>query len=148
MLSGSKRLIAILVSVMLLAVSSCSEKHEDGPAVTVRMSITAGETIILNDVPVTVRGQDPTVIDAVLQAIEDDDGFPPVRFDEKNDPQSVLDIASFRDGSQSFWEFRVNDKSFEETKGRAGNYRIKDGDRIFYEYHMPSDASDTEAVTG
>ena len=46
----------------------------------------------------------------------------------------VLDIASFLDTADKYWEFRVNNISFENTKGKPGEYSIKDGDRIYFEY--------------
>ncbi len=129
------KLTAAFLSVLLLVcmVASCGQ-NASGKVTNVRMTVTADDTIILYDVPVAVVGEEPTVMDAFLQAVKDDDGFPPVRYDDDKEPSAVLDIAGFLDTPDKYWEFRVNDRSFTQIRGRANAYSIKEGDRIYFEY--------------
>ena len=127
--------IVTSVFVLLLTVTSCGTKERDASSITnVKLSVMAGDTVILNDVDVAVKGDSPTVIDAIRQAFEEDDGLPEIRFDRKDDPLTVLDIGEFLDNAERFWEFRLNDTPFSKTKGMAGNCRISEGDRIYFEY--------------
>ncbi len=126
--------IGTLSAVFLLLVSCGETRQPEEAGITVRMSVTAEGTVILNDVEVTVTDEHPTVMDAFRKAVSDDDGFPDVRYDNDDHPMSVLDVASFLENSEKMWMFRVNNKTFDSTKGRAGNYGIKDGDRIYFEY--------------
>ena len=129
-----KCIILFVFSFLLLSLAACGNIGPDREGITVRMTITAGDTIILNDVEIRVKAYQPTVIGAVQEAIDEDDGFPKVRFDDAERPMTVLDIGPFLDTPDKYWEFRVNDKSFSQMSGKAGDYSLNDGDRVYYEY--------------
>ena len=132
-------IVCLAVSVLCCAFASCGA-GKSGTVTNVKLTVKAGDTIILNDVDVAVTGDDPTVMSAFRQAMDDDDGFPEVRFDNDEDPTTVLDIGEFHDSTEKYWEFRVNDKSFSDIKGRANAYSVKEGDRIYFEYGASSTA--------
>jgi len=131
------KMTSILVCALMLLVIFASCGQETSSVTTnVKITITAGDTVILKDVDVAVASDEPTVMQAFQQAMDDDNEFPDVRFDEDDEgnPVSVLDIGEFVDTADSYWEFRLNDKKFSETKGRASTTKIREGDRIYFEY--------------
>lgn len=133
-----RTLVICMAAVMLLAMfASCGAEKVSENAVTVNVKITAGDTVIFDD-EVFVNSDEPTVMKAFQQAMDDDNEFPVVVFDNDENPMHVKDIGDFVDGDK-FWEFRVNDIPFSEIKGAAGVYAIKEGDQIFWEYGVAAE---------
>ena len=129
-----KTLAICMVAVMLLAVlASCGAEKVSENAVTVNVKITAGDTVIFDD-EVFVNSDEPTVMKAFQQAMDDDNEFPEVVFDDAENPMNVKDVGEFVDTPAKYWEFRVNDIAFADIKGQAGVYAISEGDQIFWEY--------------
>lgn len=126
-------LVLCLAVVMMLSVfAACAKKNSEN-AVTVTVKISAEGSVIFDD-EVVVYSDEPTVMDAFRQAMDDDDEFPMVVFDNDEDPLHVKNIGDYVDSTEKFWEFRVNDIPFADIKGAAGAYLIKEGDVIYYEY--------------
>lgn len=131
-----KTLVFCIVAVMLIATfASCGAEKVSENAVTVNVKISAGGTVIFDD-EVFVNSDEPTVMKAFQQAMDNDNEFPEVVFDydDEGNPVSVLTIGEFVDSAEKFWEFRVNDIAFADIKGRASVYAIEEGDQIFWEY--------------
>lgn len=125
-----------MVAVMLLAaLASCGAEKVSENAVTVNIKISAGDTVIFDD-EVFVNSDEPTVIKAFQQAMDDDNEFPEVEFeyDDEGNPVRVLNVGEFVDSIDKFWEFRVNDIAFADIKGQPNVYAIEEGDKIFWEY--------------
>lgn len=145
-----KKTIRILVLCMaavmfVTSFASCGAKTSEN-AVTVSIKISAGDTVIFDD-EVTVNSDEPTVMQAFQQAMDDDNDFPIVVFDDEENPMTVYDVGEFKDSTEKFWEFRVNDIAFSDIKGQAGVYSIKEGDKIYWEYGAGSvDTSDDTAA--
>ena len=141
------KMIALFTAVVLAlgVFASCGAAKSD-VVTNVKMTVTAGDTVILKDVDVAVYADEPTVLLAFQQAMDDDNDFPEVVFteDDEGNPVDVKDIGEFVDGTENFWEFRLNDKKFTETKGRASTTSIKEGDAIYFEY----DASAKAVIDG
>ena len=127
--------ICIFAAILLGALVSCGEENS-GATTNVKITITAGDTVILKDVDVAVVSDEPTVLLAFQQAMDDDNEFPDVVFEEDDEGNllGIKDIGEFKDSTEKYWEFRVNDKTFSEMKGRASDYKIKEGDQTFFEY--------------
>ena len=139
-----KSLVICMVAVMLLAaLASCGAEKVSENAVTVNVKIAAGGTVIFDD-EVFVNSDEPTVMKAFQQAMDDDNEFPEVVFDydDEGNPVSVLTIGEFADSAEKYWEFRVNDIAFADIKGRANGYAINDGDQIFWEYGVVEEAAE------
>ena len=137
-----KTLALCMVAVMLLAVlASCGAEKVSENAVTVNVKITAGDTVIFDD-EVFVNSDEPTVMKAFQQAMDDDNEFPEVVFDDAENPMDVKNVGEFVDTPEKYWEFRVNDIAFSDIKGRAGVYAISEGDQIFWEYGAAAEAAE------
>ena len=132
----TKITVLFVCAALLIAVFAACGAEESGTVTNVKLSVKAGDTVILNEVDVAVKGDAPTVMDAFRQAMDDDDAFPNVVFqeDENGDPVRVLDVGEFVDTAEKFWEFKVNDLSFNDIKKQASVYEVKEGDRIYFEY--------------
>ena len=126
----------VLAVVMACAVlASCGAKAS-GKTTNVTISVVAGDTVILKDAPVAVVSDEPTVLLAFQQAMDDDNDFPEVVFveDEEGNLLDVKDVGEFVDTAEKYWQFRVNDLSFSDIRGRASSYTIREGDAIYFEY--------------
>lgn len=137
-----KAITLLLVFVMMVSVLGACGEQKSETVTNVKITITAGDTVILKDVDVAVAADEPTVMLAFQQAMDDDDEFPDVKFNEDDEGNliDVLDIGEFVDTAENYWEFRLNDKKFAETKGRAATTKIKEGDQIFFEYDAAAKA--------
>lgn len=125
--------VLCLVAVMMLSVFAACANKNSGEAVTVTVKISAEGSVIFDD-EVVVYAEEPTVMDAFRQAMDDDDEFPMVVFNDDANPMHVKNIGDYVDTPEKFWEFRVNDIPFADIRGAAGSYSIKEGDVIYWEY--------------
>ena len=136
------RVLALAIATVLtIAVFASCGAQSSGKITNVTMTITAGDTVILDHVPVAVDSDEPTVLLAFQQAADDDNDFPEVGYNTDDDGNilDVTDIGEYVDSADRYWQFRVNDLSFDEIRGRASTYTIKEGDAIYFEYGASAD---------
>ena len=126
--------LAVAVVMIISVLASCGAKAS-GKTTNVTITITAGDTVILKDTPVAVVSDEPTVLLAFQQAMDDDNDFPNVVFAEDADgnPVDVQDIGEFVDTAEKFWEFRLNNQPL-GSAGKAASCKIREGDAIYFEY--------------
>ncbi len=126
------KILTLVLAIMMLgtAIMSCGSEKVSA---TVKVSATAGEDIVLNEVEITVEGtaeNPPSVLQAVKEAL--------IQYEISyvDDEKSILDIGDYKETSDGtneyFWEYTVNDVA--PKQGRAVDNLISDRDVIKFVY--------------
>ncbi len=132
------RIIAVVLSLMLIACmfAACGSTASEN-FVTVTVNFEAdGEQFYSKEV--TVNADEPTVLMAVQQIMDENDDITIV-LDDEVEPTTILDVNDYVDSADAFWEFKLNDDDYVDTKGRASTNAIKDGDVITWGYTVDAE---------
>lgn len=129
-----KRIITIALSLIfvLSMLASCGTSYENEMTVTVNFEA-KGEQFYSKEVTVLYNDETPTVLMAV-QALMDANDDIVIVLDDEYEPTTINDVDDYVTDDLGYWEFKLNDKDYSDTKGRASNNEIKEGDVITWGY--------------
>ncbi len=130
------RILALVLAFAMLAlcVVSCGEPRVK-VNVTVQIVADDPENPIL-DTPITIESTNPTVLEAVREALIINE----ISYTLNEDESSIVDILDYKDlgadqsgdGLVYYWMYYLND--MEPSSGKANTNTIKEGDVIKYVY--------------
>ena len=126
------RVIALVLALVfsIAVFASCGAKSDNFVTVTVNFEAD-GKQFYSKEV--TVNADEPTVLMAVQNIMDENDDITIV-LDDEVEPSTILDVNEYVDGDK-FWEFKINDDDYTDTKGNASNNAISDGDVITWGYN-------------
>lgn len=128
-----KKVISLLVVAVLLCTAfvACAKDGDDSSAATVKVTIEAEGTKILENIEVTVEGIDgeaPLAFDAILAALDDNDvEYETVEFAGTEKLEKIGDYDT--QNNSYIWELYLNGDD-EPASGRLATVEIADGDKL------------------